>query len=243
MLHGGHPAAGKGSLIGLVLFLLYIELAIGLAVVYRGAAIGITLDVEHRAADGFVVPDELQIGGGLPVCWRLIGHLVVNGHCVTAAAEGVSLRDRDALAVRPRQRNGYFVLPVLKTVLGCRRLVDRQMRRFTTTLGSPQPGASKKQAVAGLAVEQANRYVGLVLHERILEQVRGLQFATLCAQADIEHVRVNADDCYLGCAFGDHGGSCCDCWRSGIGCGWRCGLARGQRRQFTGPRAGSRGNL
>ena len=187
MLHRGDPAVGRVLRKRRIVLVRDVELAILAAVVHRRPAVGETLDVEHRALLLDDVTRDLHVGRRRPVGGRAIVHVIEDLDGVAARPEHVSLRDRHALPVRPRERHAQLGCSRREPVLGRGARVQGEVGRFGTPVQHTQ-SAPRDVIVRFLRVEDTDRRTARTLVVRILRQVRAHQRAALQADLEIEHV-------------------------------------------------------
>ncbi len=153
---------------------------------------------------------------------RAVGHVVGDSDFVAAALERVGLRDHDALAVAPGQRDSEFFCARRKPEVLGRRREGRKVGRFAATAGGPEPATRDFISAFGRCQQPYRRTV-LRLGLRILQQVGAYQRSTLQAHIHVEHV---GHDTNRGLGRIDLGRQRRGCW-SGVGfCRRSAGVGR-----------------
>src|SRR4029079_4363505 len=94
MAHLGHPSAREGLGVAGVVLVLDVELAVFLAVVDRGPAIGIGFDVEIRPLARINPSRKLYVRGALPLGISLIADFVIELDVVSTRSKYKDFIDR-----------------------------------------------------------------------------------------------------------------------------------------------------
>ncbi len=187
MLDRRDPAVIRLEIVGAVLEqVVVLQLLRRIAVVDLRAVEGVRRNVEHRPLGVMEAPDELRVLIAAPCGRGAVVDRLFDLDGVAAALEAEKFLDAEALPVCPRERHDEDVVVAhgeTRAARGERRIVARRRT---------QSGADLAE-VFGAGVEQHDRYVGLVLRNRIPGQRRTDDRAARQADLHVEHVRRDVD--------------------------------------------------
>ena len=188
------PAAGHGLGELLVFLVVHVQLAVLLAVVHGRSAESIAFDIEHRSFDRHPVAQQLRIGRQRHGLGGRVDDVVTDIDRITASAQDKRLGDRQALPVGPAERNAQLLLARLQAIfVPCRGELRLVVGLRTAGLAGGQPGLVDEKRIRAVGVEKPDLEVGIVLLERIIEQVRAHDVAAGERDVHVEHIRHHMD--------------------------------------------------
>ena len=201
MLHRGQPAVGDGLGELAVLVALDVELAVLGAVVDCRSLEGIGLDVEIRTRRVFPVAQELRIRGQFAGGGRVVAHVIDQIDGIAAAGQHKGLGDGETMAVAPDQRHAQFGRARTEFEGAAARAPGGQMRGRGFARLAGETRLQHVQRRRTVLIEEPYRYVRGVLAQRIVPQVRTIEFTALQVDVELEHVGAHVQH-----GGGGHGG-------------------------------------